>query len=119
MLFDYAGVTAERTVLIHGAAGNNGAYAVQLANQAGLHVFATAAAADREYVRHLGAERVADYRSGKFDELLTEVDVVLDTVGGDTQQRSFRVLKPDGIPVSVVSPVPEEEQKVSEQPSFT
>ena len=111
MLFDYARVTAGQTVLIHGAAGNVGAYAVQLANQAGLHVFATAAAADREYVRHLGAERVADYRSGKFDELLTEVDVVLDTVGGDTQQRSLRVLKPDGILVSVVSPVPEDEQK--------
>jgi NADPH:quinone reductase-like Zn-dependent oxidoreductase len=62
MLFDYAQVTAGQTVLIHGAAGNVGAYAVQLARQAGLHVVATAASADLEYVRRLGAERVADYK---------------------------------------------------------
>ena len=97
-------------LLIHGAAGNVGAYAVQLANQAGLHVVATAASADREYVRHLGAERVVDYRTERFDESLTGVDVVLDTVGGETQQRSLRVLKPGGILVSVVSPVPEATQ---------
>ncbi len=111
MLFDYAHVTAGQTVLIHGAAGNVGAYAVQLANQAGLHVVATAASADREYVRHLGAERVVDYRTERFEQLITGVDVVLDTVGGETQQRSFRVLKPGGILVSSVSPVPEETQK--------
>jgi uncharacterized membrane protein YphA (DoxX/SURF4 family) len=62
MLFDYAHVTAGQTVLIHGAAGNVGAYAVQLAKQAGLHVVATAAAADLDYVRGLGAERVLDYK---------------------------------------------------------
>lgn len=89
MLFDYARVTAGQTVLIHGAAGNVGAYAVQLASQAGLHVVATAASADLEYVRRLGAERVVDYRTERFEESLTGVDVVLDTVGGDTQQRSL------------------------------
>ena len=68
MLFDYAHVTAGQTVLIHGAAGNVGAYAVQLASQAGLHVIGTAAAADREYVRGLGAEKVVDYQKERFEE---------------------------------------------------
>ena len=111
MLFDHAQVTAGQTVLIHGAAGNVGAYAVQLANQAGLRVVGTAASADREYVRHLGAEKVVDYHTERFEESVTGVDVVLDTVGGDTQQRSFRVLKPGGVLVSSVSPVPQETQK--------
>ena len=111
MLFDYAHATAGQTVLIHGAAGNVGAYAVQLAKQTGLHVIATAASDDLDYVRDLGAERVVDYRTERFEELLTGVDIVLDTVGGDTQQRSLQVLKPGGILVSVVSPVSETAQK--------
>jgi len=111
MLFDYAHATAGQTVLIHGAAGNVGAYAVQLASQAGLRVIATAATANLEYVRGLGAERIVDYKTERFEELLTGVDIVLDTVGGDTQQRSLRILKPGGILVSVVSPVPETLQR--------
>jgi NADPH:quinone reductase-like Zn-dependent oxidoreductase len=107
MLFDYAHVTAGQTVLIHGAAGNVGAYGVQLAQQTGLHVFATAASADLDYVRRLGAERVVDYKTERFEDAFGGVDVVLDTVGGDTQQRSLRVLRPGGILVSVVSPLPE------------
>ena len=111
MLFDYAHVTAGQTVLIHGGAGNVGAYAVQMASQAGLHVVATSSSADREYVRRLGAEKIVDYQNERFEESVTGVDVVLDTVGGDTQQRSFRVLKPGGILVSSVSPVPDATQK--------
>ena len=111
MLFDYARAAAGQTVLIHGAAGNVGAYAVQLAKQAGLHVVATAASADLDYVRGLGAERVVDYKKERFDELLSGLDIVLDTIGGDTQQRSLRVLRPGGILVSVVSPVSEAAQK--------
>jgi NADPH:quinone reductase-like Zn-dependent oxidoreductase len=107
MLFEYAGVTAGQTVLIHGGAGNVGAYAVQLARQGGLHAIATAASADVDYVRALGAERVVDYRKERFEDFVTGVDVVLDTVGGDTQERSLRVLKRGGIVVSVVSAVPE------------
>lgn len=107
MLFDYAHVTAGQTVLIHGAAGNVGGYAVQLASYAGLHVIATAGTADLDYVRGLGAERVVDYQTERFDEQLKGVDVVLDTVGGETQRRSLDVLKPGGILVSAVSPVPE------------
>ena len=111
MLFDHAHVTAGHTVLIHGAAGNVGAYAVRLARQADLHVVATAGSADLEYVRRLGAERVMDYRGQRFEDSLTGVDVVLDTVGGDTQLRSLRVLKRGGILVSIVSPVPETAQR--------
>ena len=111
MLFEYAQVTAGQTVLIHGAAGNVGAYAVQLARQAGLHVVATVASSSIEYVRRLGAGRIIDYQTARFEESLTGVDVVLDTVGGDTQQRSLRVLKPGGILVSSVAPVPEAMQK--------
>jgi len=110
MLFEYAHVTAGQTVLVHGAAGNVGAYAVQLAKQAGLHVVATAGSADLDYVRGLGAETVVDHRTERFEQSVAGVDVVLDTVGGDTQQRSLRVLKPGGILVSVVSPVPEATQ---------
>jgi NADPH:quinone reductase-like Zn-dependent oxidoreductase len=111
MLFDYAKVTAGQTVLIHGAAGNVGGYAVQLARQAGLGVVATAASADKEYVMRLGAEKVLDYHTERFEETVTGVDVVLDMVGGETQQRSLQVLKPGGILVSVVSPVSEAAQK--------
>lgn len=112
MLFEYARVTAGQTVLIHGGAGSVGGYAIQMAAQAGLHVIATAGARDLDYVRALGAERVLDYKKERFDESLTSLDAVLDTVGGNTQERSLRVLKPGGILVSIVSPVAEETQKV-------
>jgi NADPH:quinone reductase-like Zn-dependent oxidoreductase len=111
MLFDHARATAGQTILIHGGAGNVGAYAVQLASQAGLHVTATAASADLRYVASLGAEKVIDFHTQRFEELLSGMDVVLDTVGGDTQQRSLQVLKPGGILVSIVSSVPDTTQK--------
>jgi len=111
MLFEYAQITAGQTVLILGAAGNVGAYAVQLASQAGLHVVASAGFADLDYVQSLGAEKAVDYEKERFEESMTGFDVVIDTVGGDAQQRSLRLLKPGGILVSVVSPVPEITQK--------
>jgi len=107
MLFDHAQVKAGQSVLIHGAAGNVGAYAVQLAKQAELQVFATAGPADLDYVRGLGAEVVVNYKTTKFEDAVPPVDAVLDTVGGETQHRSFRVLKPGGILVSSVSPPPQ------------
>jgi NADPH:quinone reductase-like Zn-dependent oxidoreductase len=106
MLFEYARVTAGQSVLILGAAGNVGAYAAQLAHGAGLHVIATTSAADLEYVRSLGADRALDYRAAKIDQVAPPIDVVLDLVGRDTQERSFRILKPGGILVSVVSTPP-------------
>ena len=104
MLFEYARMKAGQAVLIHGAAGNVGAYAVQLAKQAELQVFATAGPADLDYVRGLGAEMVVNYKTTKFEDAVPPVDAVLDTIGGETQRRSFRVLKPGGILVSVISP---------------
>jgi NADPH:quinone reductase-like Zn-dependent oxidoreductase len=107
MLFDYAHASAGQTALVHGAAGNVGSYAVQLARQAGVHVIATAAARDMEYVRNLGAGKVVNYQTTRFEEVVNGVDIVLDTVGGDTRERSFPLLKRDGVLVSVVSPIPE------------
>jgi NADPH:quinone reductase-like Zn-dependent oxidoreductase len=111
MLFDYARVISGQTVLVHGAGGNVGAYAVQLAKHAGLHVIATAAARDVEYVRSLGAEKVVNYQTTRFEDVVGSVDVVIDTVGGETRERSFRLVKRGGILVSAVSPVPAETPK--------
>lgn len=110
MLFDYGQAKPGQTVLIHGGAGNVGAYAVQLASQAGLHVFATASSRDHEYVKSLGATSVIDYQSTRFEEVVPPLDMVIDTVGGDTRKRSYAILKPGGILVSVVTPFPEKSQ---------
>lgn len=104
MLFDYAHAQAGQTVLIHGGAGNVGAYVVQLAREAGLQTIVTTSSKDAEYVRSLGANTVIDYQRTRFEDVVPAVDAVLDTVGGEVTSRSFPVLKPDGILVSVVSP---------------
>jgi NADPH:quinone reductase-like Zn-dependent oxidoreductase len=111
MLFDYARAQPGQSVLIHGAGGNVGAYAVQLASQAGLQVFATVSADDAPYVRSLGATNVIDYKTTRFEEAVPPIDVVIDTVGGETRERSFRIIKPGGILVTSVSePLPERRQ---------
>ena len=102
-LFDQARLAAGQTVLIHGAAGSVGAYAVQLAQRAGLHVIATAAAQDADYIHRLGAATVVDYRAVRFETAARDVDAVIDLVGGETQARSFSVLKRGGRLVSAVS----------------
>lgn len=103
MLFDYAQAKPGQSVLIHGAAGNVGAYAVQLANQAGLQIFATASSEDAPYLHSLGVPTVVDYKAARFEKVVPAVDIVLDTVGGDTLDRSLGLIKPGGILVSVVS----------------
>lgn len=102
-LFDQAQLTAGQTVLIHGAAGNVGAYAVQLARQAGIRTIATASAKDKAFVAELGANIVIDYQTERFEEMAQNLDAVLDLVGGETQARSMQVLKPGGRLVSAVS----------------
>jgi NADPH:quinone reductase-like Zn-dependent oxidoreductase len=97
------GSIAGKTVLIHGAAGSVGAYAVQLAHRGGAKVIATAGAKDLGYVRGLGANTVVDYRSERFEDAVREVDAVLDFVGGETQRRSFAVLRRGGVLISAVS----------------
>jgi NADPH:quinone reductase-like Zn-dependent oxidoreductase len=102
-LFDHAKLTTGQTVVIHGGAGSVGAYAVQLARQAGLHVIATASAEDAALVRELGADTVIDYRTGRFEDTVRGADAVIDLVGGDTQKRSFEVLRRGGKLISAVS----------------
>jgi NADPH:quinone reductase-like Zn-dependent oxidoreductase len=102
-LFDQAHLEAGQTVVIHGAAGNVGAYAVQLARRARLRCIATAGTKDIDYVRGLGAEKVMDYRTQRFEDEVKDADAVLDLVGGETQTRSFQVLRPGGKLISAVS----------------
>jgi NADPH:quinone reductase-like Zn-dependent oxidoreductase len=102
-LFEQAKLVVGQTVLIHGAAGNVGAYAVQMARKAGLRVIATADARDVEAVHGLGAQEVVDYRAVRFEDAVNSVDAVIDLVGGEVQARSFAVLRPGGILVSAVS----------------
>lgn len=90
-------------VLIHGAAGGVGAFAVQIAHAARARVIATASSGNVDFVRELGADEVIDYRTTRFDAALEQVDVILDTVGGDTLARSWPVLAPGGRLVSVAS----------------
>jgi NADPH:quinone reductase-like Zn-dependent oxidoreductase len=91
-------------VLIHGAAGGLGGFAVQFARQAGATVIATARGRYAEYVRSLGADQVIDYEKQRFDEVVKEVDLVLDYVGGDVLDRSWQVLAGKGAIVSTTSP---------------
>jgi NADPH:quinone reductase-like Zn-dependent oxidoreductase len=108
-LFDAGGLTSGQRVLIHAAVGGVGHLAVQLAKWKGAYVMGTASARNHDFLRDLGADEVIDYRAVRFEETVHDVDVVLDTVGGDTQIRSWPVLKKDGILVSIVSP-PSQEQ---------
>jgi NADPH:quinone reductase-like Zn-dependent oxidoreductase len=102
-LYREAHLKADQTVLVHGAAGNVGAYAVQFAHQAGARVIATASADDADYVRSLGADLAVDYRADRFEDVAKDVDIVVDLVGGETQTRSFTVMKRGGVLASAVS----------------
>jgi NADPH:quinone reductase-like Zn-dependent oxidoreductase len=102
-LFDQAQLKAGQTVVIHGAAGNVGSYAVQLAHHAGLNTIATVATDDMSFVRGLGANTVLDYQTQRFEEQVRSADAVIDLVGGETQSRSFQVLRRGGKLISAVS----------------
>jgi NADPH:quinone reductase-like Zn-dependent oxidoreductase len=103
-LFDYARLEAGQTVVIHGAAGNVGAFAVQLARRAGVRIIATAASNDAPFLRDLGANTVIDFHAQRFEEQVRCADAVIDLVGGETQTRSFQVLRRGGKLISAVSP---------------
>lgn len=108
-LFDAAGLSAGQKVLIHAAAGGVGSFAVQLAKWKGAHVIGTASQRNQSMLRELGVDEPIDYQNTHFDDVVHDVNAVLDTVGGDTQHRSWRVLKKGGILVSILSPPSEEE----------
>ena len=100
-----------QTVLIQAAAGGVGSYAVQLAKWRGASVVATASASNAKFLRDLGADEVIDYATRSFEQTVHGVDAVFDTIGGDTRARSWKVLKPGGILVSIVGPPSEDEAK--------
>ena len=107
-LFEVAQLSAGQKVLIHAAAGGVGNFAVQLAKPRGAYVIGTASSKNHPLLNDLGVDRAVDYRKTRFEDVVREVDVVLDTVGGETQERSFKVLKKGGILVSLVQPPSQE-----------
>lgn len=108
-LVEHGGLEAGQRVLVHGGAGGVGSVAVQLAAALGAEVTATAAGHAADFVRELGARRVVDYTTQRFEEEVDGIDLVFDTVGGDTQSRSWQVLRPGGTLVSVAGPPGERE----------
>ena len=109
-LFEHARLVAGQTVLIHGGAGGVGVFAFQLAHWAGAHVIGTASTRNRDFLRELGADEFIDYTTTRFEDVVHDVDLVFDLVGGDTLKRSWQVIKLGGTLISVVSPRPSFEE---------
>ena len=107
--FDHAQLAPGQRVLIHGAAGGVGAFAVQIARWCGAYVIGTASSENRDFLLRLGANEVIDYRQASFEHVVRDVDVVLDTIGGETRERSWQVLKPSGMLISLPGPIPQGE----------
>ncbi len=110
-VMDTAKVEAGQRVLVHGAAGGVGNFAVQLARWKGAHVIGMASADNLEFVKLLGAEQVIDYNAVAFETVVKDMDVIIDTVGADIPERSFKVLRPGGIFVTVAGRLPEDAGK--------
>src|SRR5581483_3812277 len=102
-LVERAKLTCGERVLVHGAAGNVGLFAVQIAHGIGAHVIGTASGHNLEFVRSLGADEVIDYSARPFEDAVKGVDVVFDTVGGDTLARSWGVLRSGGRMVTIAA----------------
>jgi NADPH:quinone reductase-like Zn-dependent oxidoreductase len=103
-IFDHGKLASGQRILITGASGAVGSMAVQLAKAKGAHVIGTGSGRNQEFVRKLGANEFIDYKKAKFEDKVSGVDVVFDTVGGETQERAFQTLKRAGFLVSTVSP---------------
>ena len=108
-LFEVGVVKEGQKVLVHGGAGGVGTFAVQLAKLRGAHVLATTSGQHVEYVKQLGADEVIDYTTTPFETVAHSVDVILDLIGGETQQRSWGVLKVGGMLVSLLGPPSQED----------
>ncbi|MEO5957409.1 MAG: NADP-dependent oxidoreductase, partial [Nitrospiraceae bacterium] len=102
-LIDRARISKGQRVLIHGGAGGVGSFAVQLAHHQGAHVITTASAANADFLRSLGADEVINYRTTPFEQVVRDVDVVIDTVGGDTRDRSWDILRMGGRLVTIAA----------------
>ena len=109
-LFEHGDSQRGQRVLVHGGAGGVGSFAVQLARWRGRPVAATSSARDTELVRELGADEVIDYRTQRFEDIVADLDLVFDTVGGETWERSWDVLRPGGRLVSIAVPRPPERE---------
>ncbi len=107
-LFVHGNLSPGQNVLVHGAAGGVGVFAVQLARWRGAHVSTTADPRDAKFLRELGADEVIDYKTERFEERLRDQDIVLDTIGGEAQDRSWRVLRKGGILINLSAPIPPE-----------
>ena len=101
-LFDHGRLTKGQRVLIHGGAGGVGHFAIQLAKTKGAWVATTVSGQDREFVRGLGADQIIDYKKQHFEDEVGDVDLVYDLVAGETQDRSFGVLREGGALVSTL-----------------
>jgi NADPH:quinone reductase-like Zn-dependent oxidoreductase len=104
-LFNYGKIKQGDRVLIHAGAGGVGHIAIQLAKQTGAYVISTASARNHDFVKQLGADEVIDYTTIDFSEQLTDVDVVLDTMGWEVQEKSFRVIKEGGKLIALAFPI--------------
>lgn len=105
-LFTHAKLRSGQRVLLHGAAGGVGAFAVQLAHAHGAHVVTTSSARHFDFLRDLGADELIDYTLERFEDKVRDADVVLDTLGGDVQARSWQTLRPGGLLIALNAPVP-------------
>ncbi len=103
-LFDEAKLRRGQKILIHGAAGGVGSFAVQFAKWKGAYVIGTASGPNEELVQSLGAHEFIDYTTTRFEDVVEDADVVLDTIGGETQERSWKALQKGGVLVSLVQP---------------
>ncbi|HEU5079792.1 MAG TPA: NADP-dependent oxidoreductase [Opitutaceae bacterium] len=108
-LFDYGNLNPGQRVLIHGAAGGVGHFAVQFAKARNATVFATGGPQDLDFLHNLGADKVINYKEEAFEDEVSEIDLVVDLIAGETQQRSWKVLKRGGTLVSTLSQPSEEE----------
>ena len=117
-LFDHGALQAGQRVLIHGGAGGVGHFAIQFAKAKGATVLTTVGANDLDFARSLGADTVIDYKSQRFEDVARDVDLVYDLIAGDTQDRSWSVLKPGGRIVSTLAQ-PSEEKARAHQASGT
>jgi NADPH:quinone reductase-like Zn-dependent oxidoreductase len=105
-LFDHARLQPKEKILIHGGSGGVGTFAVQLARRHGAQIIATTSTKNISMVKQLGADEVIDYKISRFQDLVRDVDVVFDTVGGETLELSWSLLKPNGRMVTIVSEPP-------------
>lgn len=110
-LFDHGKLEAGQKVLIHGASGGVGSFAVQFAKWKGAYVIGTTSQKNFDLLKKLGADEVIDYKKEKFEEKVKNVDLVFDTIGGDTQKRSLLVIKKGGRLITTVKPEFEKEAK--------